>query len=123
MEVDDKWESPPHAQIPDLLGKKLLKRIKKVLKDQTRTKLLSSAEAEKLKHTAISCTSQLAEMLELARSIRVKADYFPNEKCRRLGAVVMLGDVKDGVAADWPKTASRLIGSLRKVCEKIGLII
>lgn len=117
-QLDDKWSTVNHANIPDILRKTFADNVKKRLK--TNADLVSNPSS--LKHEAISSGSAFADLLKHAYGIRVLADYDISASVARKGSVICINTYTSSDASTWPKRAEIYSGAILRVSKELGLI-
>jgi hypothetical protein len=118
-QLDASWSMTAHKDVPLLLTGKIIKRIRKVLRNQERQQLITDAES--IRHSVNVAASELADIMTCAREVRVVADYEPDKKVLRTGNVVKLVDHSIEEARKWPLRASACSGTILKMWRQLGL--
>ncbi|MCT7943633.1 hypothetical protein [Shewanella holmiensis] len=120
-ELEPKWARTSHANIPLTLRETIRAPVKKILRNQLEKGLISFTQQSKLWSSLRIESEALAELLEQAYDLRVRADYKPEELITRSGDVIMLGGNKLATARAWPDRTSAHCKSIIKVWKEVGL--
>jgi hypothetical protein len=119
--MQSNWKGTVHAEIPNLLEKGLKKPAKAEIKKQLRIGLIDKGDESRLLSELNATGGELAQMLRLAYDARILADYEPEIKTTRHGNIISLKSHTLTTAKNWPATASRLCGRLKRIWKEIGL--
>lgn len=120
--LNEKWDTPSHAEIPDLLRGPVFDAIKKKTKEQVRAGLLDRSAESQIRTKVRTATIELAELLENARSVRTIADYEPETKIERTGTVLSLLGTKLDTAKAWQRRIEIHIHSIVGTYGHLGLL-
>jgi hypothetical protein len=118
-QIDSKWSEPSHAEIPDLLTGRFIKRFRTAIK---KADGLGMKKTSNLKVAANTAASELANLMRHAYLLRIQADYKIDAHACKQGDIIILQGTKSSEAAYWPEKAETLTASLLKVAKKIELI-
>lgn len=119
--MQSNWKGTVHAEIPNLLEKGIRKPARVALEKQLRTGLIDKGEKSRILAELNSTGSELAQLLRLAYDARILADYEPEIRTTRQDNVISLKSYKLSAAKNWPTTAERLCGRLKRTWKEIGL--
>ena len=119
--LDASWTYTSHSNIPELLEKAVINKIRKQLKQKEKTGLIAHAQAVRFRNTANTAVSELSNVLKLAYDVRVVADYQPEIKIIREGRKVQLGHETLEGAKNWTKRVSQFTKSILKIWRQLGL--
>ena len=120
-DLDTGWTRTPHASIPELLQKTIVAKIRKELKQKQRSGLLTTADAVRFRVSANNAISELSNILKIAYSIRVIADYEPETKIIRSGRNIELADETLQGAKNWTRRVLRYTKSILNVWRQLGI--
>jgi hypothetical protein len=120
MQISPKFVK--HAEIPIILLDGLKKAAKPRLDKQVKAGLIDRGTHSRLLTELNVIGNELAQLLQHANDARVLADYEPEIKTERNGAVIKLKSYKLTTAKEWPSRASQLCGKLLKIWRDIGLV-
>ncbi len=115
------WKGTAHGNIPELLKNGVVRQVRNQVRSNERSGIINSAEASRYRERCNSATSDLAEMLNRAYSIRVLADYDPEEEITVTHGEYELDSYTLSAARRWPDRASTYCGKILSVWRDLGL--
>lgn len=118
--LDESWGPTSHADIPNLIERTLIKRLRKLAKDQEKFGVLNAADGCKLLSQAQSAASDIAETLRLAYVVRVAADYEPTKAVSFFVGGFRLVEHSNTEARNWKNLVERKKGILLRICKELG---
>ena len=121
-EINNSWGRVSHKNLPDLLTGKILTTIKRKIKQQVKNNLLNQSEGDRIKQKVIHSANELSNLMSLAYSIRVIADYEIETKVEVVGSTIMLASEKISTAKHWKKTAQIHTYTIIQAYKDVGLI-
>lgn len=120
--IDAVWSKVRHANLPGVLEKDLVKRIKDTAKRQRKAGALSDNRERILVKQALSAASEIASVLRSAYNVRVAADYEPSHSVVFNNAGFQLVQHSDGEARNWKARVEREKGILINISRELGLV-
>lgn len=116
-QIDPAWDEPSHSQVPRLLRETVVKRI-----NSRRKKVaMQGQQAQKLAGQGCTAAKALAQLVDECYTIRVVADYDPNQLVMFGNSVITLAGVKASSARQWCKDAKTRSTVLVNAAKKLGL--
>ena len=116
-EIDPKWSSIPHKQVPEVLRGSVRNRLEKELTKAERT----GFSGGRLRNQIRTSTETLAELMEHAYKKRVEADYSMSTTVKKSNQTLYMGQEKCSSASHWPHRANTSAGNLRNVSKQLGI--
>lgn len=110
-----------HKALPDLLQKKLLKKVTDQLDKATRAGLIHATQQKQIRSSTLTQISSLVNLLREAYPVRVVADYQPDTKIN-IGkdGGFELDSVSVNQARKWVKNATSHREGLLRIWRTIG---
>jgi hypothetical protein len=121
MDINPSWARSPHKNIPCILTKRVYPHARKQAMKLERAGQITQREKSNMIHSIRICVEELSKVLETAYAARLKADYSPEEKVRRVANSLELSIYKIGSAQGWPERAARNAGQLAAKWRRLGL--
>lgn len=121
-EIDPKWKKTPHKDIPRLLQNAVRKPVIIGLKQNARKGLIKIGESSALQMKLTTATGGLATLLTEAYSVRLIADYQPEDSIIIRNRVIMLSACTLTSASKWADRANAYCKDIRKVWGDSGLV-
>ncbi len=115
------WSRTGHKNIPELLTKRVAKKIRKELKKQSDHGLIQPSQDSRYRDQINASISELSDLLQTAYRIRVIADYEPGSKIKINRSGIELGGAKLATAEKWPNRVSKHTKSIMKIWNELGL--
>ena len=115
------WTRTGHSKIPSLLRDTIIKKIDVELRRQQKLGGLGLTNSKSTLNQARKAAEELSNLLKDAYEVRCVADYEPEQKIFRDGAVLKLGEQTIGTARNWPHRASIHTKTLIKIWRGLGL--
>ena len=111
------WETTVHKDYPALLNGKISKRFRT---ENARASKSGDFELQDLIQTSLKATSQIAEIMTEAYSIRLTADYQPNVSVLFSDdQSFSLNDIDINQAQEWYATLNTLLPTLQSAWKQI----
>jgi hypothetical protein len=120
-QLDPKWASGGHREIPNILAQALRNKAKKQIKRVEKDKLVAPGTAATLRDSLNLAVAELSNLLQMAYGIRVVADYEPETRVVRDGNRITLGEGSLGAARTWPNRAASYTKRILKIWRQLGL--
>jgi len=122
IHVERSWSQPRHNNIPTLLKKTLVERLRTDV-NRLRTKgVFTDGKAKSVLNKAISSATEMASILETAYIARVTADYEPEQKVVFEASTFRLATYTEAEARHWPTRINRHKGIILNVMKEIGRV-
>lgn len=120
--IDGAWSRTPHSNIPGILEDDLRKRFQRNLKRLQDKGLISEGKAKSLASQVGAAGSEIASVLRVAYTVRVTADYIPEEKVIFEPTTFQLATHTEAEAKNWLKRVDRNKGIVLNAAREIGLV-
>lgn len=120
--IDLSWSGMQHSNIPPFLERDLLKRFQRDLKRLQAKGLLAEGKAKSLGSQVGSAGGEIASILRIAYTVRVTADYQPEEKVIFEPTTFRLATHTEAEAKNWLQRIDRNKGIVLNVAREIGLV-
>lgn len=121
MDINPSWARSPHKNIPDILTKSVCSRARDQAMKLERAGQLTQRKKSDMIQSIRICADELSKILQTAYAARLKADYSPEEKVRRVANNLELSIYKIESAQAWPERAARNAGQLAAKWRELGL--
>jgi len=120
-ELNPEWAKAKHKNIPDILKKSLIDRVRRQIKIIERKKLFDVRDSSKQRRSLNIAVAGLSGLLSSASSVRVTADYEPECQVVRAGNLITLSNQSLEAAKNWPDRAEAFSKVILKVWRELGL--
>jgi hypothetical protein len=120
--IDIAWAKTPHAEIPKMIEKNLVARIKDTAKKAVRSGALDTGRSRAIVSQSISAATEIASVLKSAYTIRVAADYEPSHKIVFGASGIELDSCSIGEASSWYIRVEREKWKLIAISKELGLV-
>jgi hypothetical protein len=120
--LDEAWARQPHSNIPDLLEGKVIKRMKESARQQHKAGIISEKRSKSVIHEASSAASDIASVLKVAYSVRVTADYDPNQSVTLQQGTLWLIEHSDAEARNWKVQVEQRKSVLLRISKELGIV-
>lgn len=120
-EINRKWKTTPHKDIPGLLQGAVCKPVIHRLKLDAKKDLITNGELSSLQSKLNNATNELANLLVEAYDVRLVADYEPENHIAVKNKIIVLSSCKLTSANNWADRASAYCKDIRKVWKDSGL--
>ena len=120
--LNNSWKTVSHKDLPSLLIGKVFKKIKDKAIKLNKEKLINDKELEDYTHRAQSALSELSNILNESRAIRVIADYNPDIVAIRTKNIIKLSDQSTKNAKRWISHTSHNKGIVLRICSDLAII-
>lgn len=120
-ELNPEWARAPHREIPVILEKSIIGRVKRQIKNTERKKLYAVRDSSKQRRSLNIAVAELSGLLSSAFSVRVTADYEPECRVVRAGNLITLNNQSLEAAKSWPDRAEAFSKVILKVWRELGL--
>jgi hypothetical protein len=119
--LNPQWASAPHSNIPGILNKSIIDRVRRQIKQIERKKLSDGRDSSKQRYYINTAVAGLSGLLSSAFSVRVTADYEPECRVVKVGHLLTLNDQSLEAAKSWPDKAEAFCKVILKVWRQLGL--
>jgi uncharacterized protein (UPF0332 family) len=120
--IDPKWATPTHSDLPSILARNVLDRLRKHIAQATKTRQITEGDGQQMLHRAAVSAKELSRLLITAREIRRIADYEPETLVSRDGSQIRLGGHTIDGARKWRQRAGEQARAIVRVYEQLGII-
>jgi hypothetical protein len=120
--IDNKWASPSHKAVPEVLKGDVLTRLKHQIRKSQSNGQITESEGMRLFHAAQTAASELSNLLSSARETRRVADYEPEQLVQKSGSVITLGECSLDTAKAWERRVETQTKTILRVYGDLGLI-
>lgn len=121
-QIDPKWAEPSHKEVPDLLRKTVVNKVKTTVKTFAGKGYGKNQDPHNCVYRSQHAASQLATVLSQGYGIRKIADYEPEILVENVGNSVELGGIKLADAKNWSVTVEKWSVLLLGVFRDLGLV-
>lgn len=122
LQIDSSWAHAPHRNIPDLLERDLVKRLRTALKALQAKGLVTEGKAKRLINQTHAAGGDMASILRIAYKVRITADYIPEEKVHFEPGTFRLATHTESEAREWLRRINRKKGVLLNISKEVGLV-
>ena len=122
MQIERSWSRAPHGNIPDLLERDLVKRLRTTLKRLQTKGTVAEGRAKSLVSQAGAAAGDIASILRMAYKVRITADYEPEERVAFEPTTFRLATHTEAEAKQWILRIDRNKGIILNIAKEVGLV-
>ena len=105
----------------ETIERAVAKKVRNQIKSNLKSGLIGLADEGRLRDALNAAISDLVNLLKSSYATRVIADYEPEERVEKHGAVFVLRSRKIGTAREWEAQATRHTNRLLGIWRELGL--
>lgn len=121
IRFDPGWDVS-HSDAPTLVEKTLVEMIRRELKRQQKSSVISHTESQRISSGVALAGSAIAEVLRVAYKVRVISDYRPEEHVSFDDATFHLDSHTEGEARAWLSVVEAHKGRILRFGKELGLV-
>lgn len=119
--LNPEWAKASHGNIPTILTEAITSRVRQAIKIAERARLIDPRTSSTSRQSLNVAVAELSNLLSMAYSIRVTADYEPEFRVVRAGNSMELNNCSLESAKSWPDKAALLSKTILKVWYELGI--
>ncbi|MBU2549145.1 MAG: hypothetical protein KKB20_12070 [Proteobacteria bacterium] len=121
FDLNPNWVNTRHKNIPELLRKTIISRIRDQIRKQSKKGLITKSKEQKIRNDINDAVSELSLIIAEAYNIRVIADYRPDNKIFRKHKDLILENKSLNEAKKWSGRASMFSKKIIRIWKDVGL--